>query len=800
VSKEFHTIGKVTPRKDGISKVTGAEKYTSDITLPRMWHARTLRSPHAHAIVKSIDTSAAEAMGAVCLTVDETPKVRYNERLVSVPDKLFKDRFVLPDKLRHVGEAFAAVAAPTEALAEQALRLIKVEYEILPPVIDTWAAMEPDAAPLYDTIIFGDDEEISIKNNIACTRDIEEGDIEKGFAQADLILEQEFFTGGVYHAQLETKGVIVEPEPDGGITVWPTTQSIHNTRILLGQIFDIPLSKINIKKVAIGGTFGSSIQTNSIIPICTALALKARRPIKLLQTREEDWHTHSRYPSIIKLKIGVTRDGTLTAGHMRTTADIGAHNTQAFPYLGVLAGFWVSLYKMPNLLYEGTAVYTNKVPVCAMRGFGAPQSHFAVEAMMDHIAEHLGMDPITLRLKNYIGLGDTFWGQGPTVRSVVKSDGVKELLERGAELINWSERKKPGEQTGRYVTGIGMARGFHTSGTGAPRPGEVIDYSSAFIKINEDGSVDVATAMMDHGGGSLEAIAKIVAEALGVPFDKVGLSPVDTRTTAYDVATHATRGVYVGGGAAYKVAMQVREKLLNLAAQILGGVQPAALDIRPDEALGQGIVYAESVPGLEITVGEVAAFARAQSMYTLQAADSLRQVSGPPAYVAHFVEIEVDTETGSIRTLRTVAGSDAGTVINPDMAIGQLEGGLIQGLGFAFFEDARYDPETGQPLSRGMITDGKIPTFAEVPSVDNTVSFFANTHEPSGPFGAKGIGEAAINPVAAAFSNAVYNALGIRFTELPISPEVVLQALTSRQAQTPSETEEETDRVLEPIG
>ena len=796
MTKNLHTIGQTAWRKDGISKVTGAEKFTSDISLPRMWHARTLRSPHPHAMVKSIDTSAAEAMGAICLTFDEVPKVRYNERLVSVPDKLFKDRYVLPDKLRHIGEAFAAVAAPTEALAEKALRAIKVKYEALPPVIDTHEAMQADAAPLYESIIFGEKEEVPIRNNIACTRNIKEGDIEVGFAEADLILEQEFYTGGVYHAQLETKGVIVEPEADGGITVWPTTQSIHNTRILLGQIFDIPLHKINIKKVPIGGTFGSSIQTNSIIPICTALALKARRPIKLLQTREEDWHTHSRYPSLIKLKIGVKNDGTLTAGHMQTTVDIGAHNTQAFPYLGVLAGFWVSLYKMPNLLYEGTAVYTNKVPVCAMRGFGAPQSHFAVEAMMDHIAEHLGMDPIELRLKNYIGLGDTFWGQGPTVRSVVKSDGVKELLERGAELIGWQNRKKPGEQSGRFVRGIGMARGFHTSGTGAPRPGEVIDYSSAFIKINEDGSVDVATSMMDHGGGSLDALAKIAAEVLGVPYDKVGMSPVDTRTTAYDVATHATRGIYVGGGTVHKVAMQVREKLLDLAAQLLDGIQPAALDIRPDEALGQGIIYAESVPGLEITVGEVAAFARSQSMYTIQAADSLRQVNGPPAYVAHFVEIEVDTETGLIRPIRTVVGSDAGTVINPDMAVGQLEGGVIQGLGFAFYEDARFDPETGQPLSKGLITDGKIPTFGELPTVDNTVSFFADTYEPTGPFGAKGIGEAAINPVAAAFSNAVYNALGIRFTELPITPEKVLEALADRKQAAHAIA----DQIMEPVG
>jgi len=421
-------------------------------------------------------------------------------------------------------------------------------------------------------------------------------------------------------------------------------------------------------------------------------------------------------------------------------------------------------------------VYTNQVPVCAMRGFGAPQSHLVVESMMDIIADKLGIDPIDLRLQNYIGLGDTFWGQGPTVRSVVKSDGVRELLQRGAQLIGWQNRPRPGEQSGRYRRGVGMARGFHTSGTGAPQAGEVIDYSSAFIKVNEDGSVDVVTPLMDHGGGTLDALAKIVAETLGVPYDKVGMSPVDTRTTAYDVCTHATRGVYVGGATVHKVALQVRAKLLDLAGRLLE-IQPGALTIEPDEALGQGVIHAESVPGKSISVGDVAAYARAQSMETVQAADSLRQVNCPPAYVAHFVEVEVDTETGIIRPLRAVLGSDAGTVVNPDMAVGQMEGGLVQGLGYAFFEETRCDPESGQPISRGLITDGKIPTFAESLTAENVVTFFARTYEPSGPFGAKGIGEAAINPVAAAFVNAVANAIGVRFTELPITPEKVLAAL-----------------------
>jgi xanthine dehydrogenase molybdenum-binding subunit len=384
------------------------------------------------------------------------------------------------------------------------------------------------------------------------------------------------------------------------------------------------------------------------------------------------------------------------------------------------------------------------------------------------------------------------------VRSVIKSDGVPELLERCAKAIDWEHRGMPAEKTGRYRRGIGMARGFHTSGTGAPRPGHVIDFSSAFIKINEDGSVDVVTSLMDHGGGSLDAIAKIVAEALGVPVEKVGIAPADTPRTAYDVATHATRGVYVGGGTAYKVALQVREKLLHFAAQLLN-VQPSALDIRPDAKLGQGVIYCESLPEKTLTIGELASYCRAKSLGTFQAADSFRPVVCPPAYVVQFVEVEVDTETGMIRPVHIALGSDAGTVVNPDLAVGQMEGGFVQGLGYALFEDPRYDPETGQPLSRGIFTDGKIPTTNETPLTENIAIFFADTYEPSGPFGAKGIGEAAMNPVAAAISNAVYNAIGVRFTELPITPEKILQTLQQKQTQIPVQSTEESRSEQAPL-
>ncbi|MEM3112553.1 MAG: xanthine dehydrogenase family protein molybdopterin-binding subunit, partial [Candidatus Anstonellales archaeon] len=644
---EYHVIGKRSIRKDGLAKVTGQEIFSSDIILPRMLYGRVLRSPFPHARVRHIDTREAEEIGAVCITFKEVPKIIYAERLVTIPQKTYKDRQVLTGRPRYVGEGIAAVAAETEELAEKALNLIKVEYERLPAVFDAMEAMRPESPLIHESIFIGQ-EEVQVKNNIAAMREIVEGNIEDGFKEAEVIVEDEYKTGRVYHAQMETKTVVCQPEADGGITVWTTTQTIHNVRQLLGEIFQIPLNKVNVKRIAVGGSFGSSIQMNSVVPIGVALALKARRPVKIVLTREEDMYDHCKYPSWIWLKLGAKKDGRLVAGHMKVVVDIGAHNTQAYPLLGCMAGWWVSLYRLPHLKFEGKAVYTNKVPACAMQGFGNPQITFAVESLMETLAERLEMDSIELRLKNYVGLGETFWGQGPTVRSVIRSCGVEEMLKKGAELIGWKDRKRRKKEEGPIRRGIGMARGFHTSGAGAPMPGEAIDYSGSMVKINEDGSIDFLTALMDLGGGTLDALAKIVAEELKVPLEKVGISPVDTRTTVYDVCTHATRGIYCGGGALHKVAIQTKHKLLEFASRILQA-PPDALKMELDEEAGQGIIYVDGMPGKRISIGEVAKIAQVNDWGTIAAVDSHRQVNCPPTFNAQFIEVEVNVETGVIK-------------------------------------------------------------------------------------------------------------------------------------------------------
>ena len=771
----FRILGKKTPRKDGIAKVTGQEKFASDIDMPNILHARILKSPHPHARVKSIDVSAAEDMGAYTITFNEIPDVKYCPRLVSVPESTYKDWRVLSGKPVYVGEPVAAVAAETEEEAQRALEAVKVEYETLDACFDVFESMEQGSEQLHEEI-FLKDEAIRVQNNIACKLEIEEGDVEKGFEEADVVLERTYRTNRRYHDQLETKSVVVRPEPGGGVTVWSTTQTIHNTRLLLNEVYGIPMGKIRVMKVPIGGSFGSSIHVNPVVMVATGLALKSKRPVKITYTREEDMRDHCSYQMVFKLKLGATKEGKLTAGQLEAFLDIGGHQIQAYPLLGCVVGWWVSLYKLPHKKYVGKAVYTNKVPSCALRGYGNPQTTWAVESLMDELAEALGMDPLDFRLKNYIGKGDLFWGQGPTVKSIIQSCGVEEILNRGAEMVDWYNRPGHETQKGRYRRGIGMGRGYHTSSAGAPVPGSIVDFGGAMLKLNEDGTFDYVSAMMDHGGGTLEANAKILAEELCVPLDSVNIIYGDTGTTVYDVCTHASRGVYSGGGAALKVARQAKEKLSEFAGKMLDAY-PHALKFRCDDETGQGVIYAEGIENREVTFKEIAETARYKNWGTVAAVDSYRQPSCPPHFTGYFIEVEVDTWTGKIRPVRVVAGADIGTVINPDLAAGQIHGGFAMGWSMVTLEDAPYDPDSGDLKNRGSISNYKIPSPEDLPKLDDTSVFFVDTYEPTGPFGAKGIGEGALNPVAGAVANAISNALGIRFYELPITPIKVLEAL-----------------------
>jgi xanthine dehydrogenase molybdenum-binding subunit len=777
---EFKFIGKRTPRRDAEAKATGSLKYTYDLEVPGMLIGRIVRSPYAFADIRRIDVSEAVKIGAVVITPDDVPQKPYNPRLISIQEATFKDTYILTYKPRYLGEPVAAVAATSEELAQRAAESIRLEFErIYKPILEPLEAMKPDAPRIHERIMKGD-RWIEVENNIAARLDYEEGDVEWGFEEADVVVDRTFKTGKRYHMQLEPKAVLVVPEPGGRITIYTTTQSIHNTRILISQLFDIPESRVNVVRVPIGGSFGSSIQTNYLVPIAVALALKAKKPVKIAYTREEDILDHSNFVFHFKIRIGARKEGVFTAAEFTNVLDVGAHQVQPYPLLGTCLGWFVSMYKWRNIRYRGLAVYTNKVPGCALRGYGAPEVQWAVETIVDEIAEKLGIDPIEIRLKNYVGKGDIFWGQGPTVKSVIRSDGVPELLLRGRDIIGWNRRGHPQEKTGRFRRGMGVGRGFHTSGAGGPISGEVIDYTGCILKLNEDGTLDYITALQDHGGGTLDAHVKIIAEELGVPPGLINIASASTETTPYDVCTHASRGTYVGGECARRAAQIVKQKIVEAALRIIGkAVNTEALKIGYDEELKQPVVYIEG-SDTKITLAEIARTAWQRNWGTIGAFVTYRATSAPPSFTVYFVEVEVDTWTGKVRPIRVVAGADVGTPINPDMVEGQLHGGFAMAWGMAFTENTVYDQDTGEIMGRGLITDYKILTAADVPAPEEFTVILASTNEPTGPYGAKGLGEAAMNPAVAAILNALYNAIGVRFYELPVTPDKIIEALRER--------------------
>jgi xanthine dehydrogenase molybdenum-binding subunit len=751
IIKPVHEVlGKNTVRSDGLAKVTGREKFTSDLSLRNMLHVRVLKSSHAHAEVLNIDTSGAQKLGATVLTVDEVPDVMFCPRLVSTPDSTYKDWRILTDHPRYVGEAIAAVAAETEEDAQKALEAMEVEYKTHPAYFDPLTSHEKGATQIHEHIIL-EDNEIKPERNVGCELHIKEGDVEEALKTCDVVLERTYTTNRRYHTQLETKSVVVRPEIDGGVTIWSTTQTLHNSRLLLHEIFGLPMGKIRIIKVPLGGSFGSSIQVNTVVPIAVAMALKTKRPVKLTYTREEDARDHVSYGMVFKIKLGVKTNGKLVAGHLDVYLDIGAHQIQAFPLLGCMVGWWVSLYKLEAKSYDSYAIYTNKTPACAFRGYGNPQISWMVETMMDELAEKIDMDPVEFRLKNIIGQGDLFWGQGPSVKSLIKSCGTEEILARGAELSGWYNRPKAEDQTGRYRRGIGMG-----------------------------GTVDYITALMDHGGGTEDAHAKIIAETLCIPLENVNIIRADTSTTVYDVCTHASRGIYSGGGAALKVAKQLKTQISQFAGRMLDA-EASALSFRCDYEKKQGVIFAEGIENREVTFKELAYNARHKNWGTPAVVDSYRQPSCPPHFTGYFIEVEVDTWTGKVRLIKVIAGADVGTVINPKLAAGQVHGGFAQGWGLTVMEDMDYDHETGDLINKGMLTDCKVPYTCDMPDLDDFVVFFADTYEPTGPYGAKGLGEGALNPVAGAIANAIQNALGIRFYKLPLTKERILEAIMEKE-------------------
>ena len=776
--KKFQIVGKRQEKQEARLKAMGKLKYTGDLYVPDMLHCKILRSTCANAVVKNIDKSEALAVPGVVdvITHEDVPKILSMHQYLHVPEIMYKDSYLLERHVRHVGDRVAAVVAESAEAAEAALDKIKVDYEVLPAALDFTSALADGSPVIHEEALKGDNP-VDIKGNVFDSVDISIGDVEKGFDESEVILEREYRTSKPNPAPIERTTVLCVPDGSGHVDIWATSQGIHAMRMNIAYSLGIPVSNLTCHRVFLGGGFGAHIHTGFIENICTFLALRTGRPVRGEKSREEMFLSCGRHPMLLKLKMGFKKDGTVAALHADVTDDTGAYAFSGSSKMMLAAGFTLSMYKCPNLRMSGRSVYTNTPPLSAMRGAGNPQATWAMESLMDEAAEVLGIDPIELRKKNMLSVGDKFYGQGPAVISTIRSNGTIALLDKGADAIGWDKRgrgkgRTPYPDKPWIKRGIGLARGFHTSGCGSEKPNKfIIDVSGAILKMNEDGTVTILNAAADCGGGNMSAYCSMTAEIIGLRYEDVHIKAGDTDCTIFDGATHASRGVYGAGQPVVKCAEDIRRQIIEWGARIFGcGLE--------DIDISDSRVFLVADPGRYKTVGEIVLKGISSGWGNICAVSTVRPQACPPHFTVIFAEVDVDTETGKVDIVRVIAGADAGTILNRNSVEGQIVGGVHMGSGFALMEDTVFDKSTGRPLN-AQFGDYKILTSMDMPPVEVMTE---ETWEPTGPLGAKGVGEGVTNPVAPAIANAIYDACGVRIPDLPCTPEKILKALRNKEA------------------
>jgi len=753
MSETFIAVGKPLQRIDGIEKVTGSAKYAADIKLDNMLHAKLLRSPHAHARVKHIDTSAAEKLPGVraVATILEVPKVIEYWFSLRTEEKK-KQMFLRDNVVRFIGDPVLALAADDQATAAKALSLIKVDYEPLPALYDPFKAMAEKDIKIHE------------RGNVAFQFEKVYGDIQDGFKNADITIENTYRTSKQKHAALEPFGTcLAHYQSNGKLTVYSSTQLPHWSRHYLAGALGLPLNKVRVIKPHTGGAFGGRCGLiHGLEVMCSWLSRETGQAVRMSFSREEDFiATETRHPMTIRMKTGASKDGILMANDVEIVSDVGGYGTH---YIGVLAdclSTGVGLYKIPNYSFTAKAVFTNKSLCGAFRGYGNPQMNFAQESQMDIIAARLGMDPLELRLKNCRQLGEI----DPVLKEEIRSNGLKECLQKGAASSGWEQKRNQKPIKGPKKRGIGLSIMMHGTGAGKALP----DPASATVMINADGSVNLVTAAADEGQGNRTVLAQIAAESLGIDFEKISVSETDTEITPLDCGTHGSRQAYGGGLAVQAAANEARQKLLAFAAKELG-VMGDQLQIK------DGAIFETTHPDNRILISDLMRKTQIEDMSVCeQVIGSATGVAPamPGYYGAIFAEVEVDTETGEVNVLKLTSAFDVGRAINPDLVKGQITGGGVMGMGFALTEDLLV--EDGRILNSSF-GDYRLLRACDVPEI---VPIIVESKEPTGPFGAKGIGEGCMVNVASAISNAICHATGVRLTDLRMTPEAILQGLRS---------------------
>jgi CO/xanthine dehydrogenase Mo-binding subunit len=743
---QYKYIGKSRPIKDAVLKATGQLKYAADLKYPNMLYAKMLFSPVAHAKIKHIDTREAEKLPGVyaVVTYKNAPQILYNSSQHFYEHELVEVERIFSDTVRYVGDRVAAVAAVDLETATKAVKLIKVTYEELPAVFDPEEALKAGAPRVYPS------------GNKAAETFVEAGDVEQGFAEADLIFEDRYTVPQVHHGAIEPHVAIADYDVAGKLTVLTPSQNIFAHRVLLARIFNMPFSKIRVIKTPIGGAFGGKGEM-VLEPVVALLAKVTGRPVKLELSRAETIvSTRTRHGAVIYLKTGVKKDGRILAQDVKVIVNTGAYASCAMNIIVAMCHKVFKIYKTEHIRFKGIAAYTNLPISGAMRGFGSPQIIFPIESQLHKIAKFLEIDMVELQLKNLIEPG----GVDRRFNTPIGNSRPIDCVLAGAEAFQWS-KKKLNEDLGRYKRGIGMAVGCHGNSLyGAHR-----DYTALILKMNEDGTATLFTGTHDMGSGAVTVQTQIIGEILGINPDDIACVEADTELVPWNLGDYASRGTYVSGNAAKKVAESMKAKILEEAAGLL--------KTKPDELyLENGHVYSLKEPSKKATLCDVIIYSQRVSQKELIAAETYAAIAGPHSYGAHFAEVEVDTETGQVKVLNYVATHDVGKAINPNYVLGQIGGGIQMGIGYALTESLKFD-------SKGKVTNSSFKKYhliksSEMPQIKIVL---VEKGEETGPYGAKGIGEIATVPSAPAVVNAINNALGSSFNSLPVSPEKILKYL-----------------------
>ncbi|MFN8382363.1 MAG: molybdopterin cofactor-binding domain-containing protein [Anaerolineales bacterium] len=778
-SQTWQTVGKPEIKVDAIKLVQGKPAFTGDFEKRGLLHAKVLHSPHAHARIKKIDASKARALEGVAavLTWQDIPRVVYSTAGQSDPIPGPLDAFSLDNKVRFVGDRVAFVAAETEEIAEKALSLIEVEYEVLPMILDSREAMKADAVRIHDEPEYVNFADSNPEKNLAAEIRIDIGDVEKGFQEADEIFEAEYEVPKVQQAHIEPHIAVTYWDEDDRLVIRTSTQVPFHVRRMLAPVLGLPVKRIRVIKPRIGGGFGGK-QEVLMEDVAAHLTIATKRPVIYEYTREEEFiAARSRHPMRVRMKTGVKKDGTITANSMYALSDTGAYGCHALTVTGNTGHKAMALYvgdgeyrKAPNIRFYADVVYTNTPPAGAFRGYGVPQGYWPLDRHMEKIARAMGFDPIDFRLKNAIHPGEyhpfsTAWNEGREPRpEIIHTVGLEQCVAQGRAAINWDDKFnndvwKQVKDAPHKKKGIGVA--MVMQGTAIP----YLDMGGASIKMNDDGSFNLLVGATDLGTGSDTVLAQMAAEVLGVPVEDIICYSSDTDFTPFDKGAYASSTTYISGTAATNAAKIAAERIKIRAATMLGVDNPNTIILRDRQA------HAPNGKSVSLTEIALDTLHKNNQEQIMGVASYVSPVS-PPPFAAQFAEVTVDTETGQVTVDRLVMAVDSGVIVNPLTASGQIEGGMTQALGYAVTEEMRYD-DKGNAIERDF-DRYHIFRADEMPELE---TIFVETFEPSHPFGVKAVAEIPMDGVAPAVGNAILDAIGANVDENPVTPERVWQAM-----------------------